>query len=181
MRASGLTYQQRKAAAQFRALDLDGNGYLERDDYNAMVDRLLVAFRVAADSPTAMNLRHQYLRLFDKLVERMDTDGDGRVSEAEFLESVGRSVAKSRGKAMRAVAHAVFTTADTDHDDHLSATEFDDLLHVMGAPMDRDAVARAVDSDGRLDRESWARIIDDYYGSGDPQAPGSRLFGSIVA
>ncbi|MEU4213340.1 EF-hand domain-containing protein [Streptomyces sp. NPDC026206] len=173
-----LSFQQRKATAQFRALDTDSNGFLERDDYNAIVDRMLDEFQVEPASPSAQNLRHQYLNLFDRLLSRMDTDGDGRISEAEFLTSVGSSVTKSQGRAMRPVAHAVFSNADRDHDDHLSAADFRRLLRVMDAPMGDDVIARVL-VDGRLSREAFARIIEDYYGSADPSAPGSQLFGPV--
>ncbi|MBT2387291.1 EF-hand domain-containing protein [Streptomyces sp. ISL-11] len=173
-----LTFQQRKAAAQFHALDTNGNGYLERDGYDAIVDRVLAEFSVDPGSPSARNLRQQYLTLFDRLLERMDRDGDGRISEAEFLASVGASVTKSHGKAMRPVAHAVFTNADRDHDDHLSAEEFRRLLAVMDAPMDEEAIEQVL-VDGRLNREGFAQLIEGYYGSPDASAPGSRLFGPV--
>jgi Ca2+-binding EF-hand superfamily protein len=176
--SSSLSYQQRKAVGQFRALDTDGNGYLERVDYEAIVDRMLVGFGVDRAAPSAVNLRRQYLDLFDRLVSRVDSDGDGRVSEAEFLASVGGSVTRSGGRAMRPVAHAVFTNADRDQDDHLTAEEFRRLLEIMDARLDEQAVA-AVLVDDRLPRETWAQLIEDYYGSPDPDAPGSRLFGPV--
>ncbi len=179
MSTSELTFQQRKAASQFDALDRDGDEYLERSDYETVVGEMLAEFGVKPDSAVGENLLAQYLELFARLVARADTDGDDRVSKAEFLASVGVSVTNTSGRAMRPVADAVFATADADGNGQISREEFARLLKVMDAPMDEDAVGELFGGDSQLSREDFARMIEDYYGSADPSAPGSRLFGSV--
>jgi len=173
-----LTIQQSRAAGQFRALDFDGNGYLERADYEKTAGRILDAFGVAAEAPKGSNMVEEYVGLFERLRKRADTDGDGRVSEAEFLASVGRSVDRSGGRAMRPVAHAIFTVADADADEWITEEEF--LRYVRASAMSEAgaaAVLARIGEAGRVSRTAFVDLIEGFYGSPDPSAPSAMLFG----
>lgn len=119
---------------------------------------MLAVCGVKPDSPVGENPLAQYMELFHRLVARADTDGDDRVSRAEFLASVGASVANTSGRAMRPVADAVFATVDTDGDGRISREEFARLLEVMDAPMDDEAVGELFGREEHLSREGFVQM-----------------------
>lgn len=170
--------QRLKATAQFQALDYDGNGYIELSDYHQAVDGLLAEFGVDGDAPAALDAREQYVALFDRLRARADTDHDGRVSQEEFLASVTGSVGRSAGRAIRPVAHAVFTVCDQDRDDHLTTEEFHRFVKAIGgAESQADTVLSSFAPDGRISRDAFTELLTQFYADGDPNNPLVHFFG----
>ncbi|GHJ43046.1 calcium-binding protein [Catellatospora sp. TT07R-123] len=134
----------------------------------------------------AVAVREGYLALWRALVAKMDADGDGRISEEEFLTSVGRSiVVRPDGfdNHLRPLAEALMGLTDTDGDEQVSPNEFTALFGALGAAGGDAAHAFSVldrDGNGHLSTEEIIDAIREYYTSPDPDAPGNLLFGDLT-
>ena len=125
----------RALAARFEALDVNADGYLDEADYTALATRLVVASGFAVGNGVDSKVRDRYLALWETLRLAMDSDGDRRVSRAEFIAAVAAGTAGDGAdfdRAVAAVASAVVDLADFDDDDRLDEAEFQKLFAALG-------------------------------------------------
>jgi Ca2+-binding EF-hand superfamily protein len=113
----------------FRMFDANGDGYIDKDDYVVMAERIASAAR-AGDRTRANGLIEAARVRFAQL-EKADTDGDGRVSEEEYLAAAMRQLpASPEMDAMHeALARGGFASFDIDGDGLLNLQDYV-LTHV---------------------------------------------------
>jgi Ca2+-binding EF-hand superfamily protein len=169
---------------RFDVMDVDGNGVWQRHDYQQLTRRLGEAFGHAADSATGQALATGQRALFDALLSYMDADGDGQITQDEFVAAVGHAVKDRAGfdAAARTAARTLVLVADQDGNGALDAEEYARLAAVYGARAD--AAARAFDlidrnHDGVLDTAELALAISQFFTSRDPGASGNAAFGHL--
>ncbi|WP_234380506.1 EF-hand domain-containing protein [Streptomyces sp. CMB-StM0423] len=78
------TFLARKLARRFRTYDTDGDGYVDRADFERAARQLGEEFGHGPDSPARRRVEELCLGVWERLVRAADTDGDGRVDEAEY-------------------------------------------------------------------------------------------------
>jgi Ca2+-binding EF-hand superfamily protein len=172
-----------KLTLRFKLLDRDGNGYLEESDYEELAQRIASAFGRDVDTAPGSKLRDAYLRLWRALRSKMDTDGDGRISEEEFRSSIRDSVvgrADGFDRIIGPIAEAVLDVCDIDGDGVLDEGEVATMLSAFGvsAADARQAFARLDrDHDGRLTRQELTTAVQEFYCSADADAPGNWFYG----
>ncbi|MEU5714777.1 EF-hand domain-containing protein [Streptomyces sp. NPDC020403] len=76
---------ERKIAHRFAALDQDGNGHIDRADFNAAAARLLTAFGTTARCDKGQALYTGAEAFWQGLAGIADVDGDQRVTREEFV------------------------------------------------------------------------------------------------
>ncbi len=81
-------FQRDKLVNMFRAFDADGNGYLDRSDFEALAERWRGLPRVRPGSELAARVDSVMLGWWDLLAAHVDTDGDGMVDLDELLAMV---------------------------------------------------------------------------------------------
>ena len=163
---------------RFSMFDVDGDGYLTRDDYDVFALRLAQAFGEPPGSAATRSVRHGYRALWQAVATRSDTDADGRVSPAEFRSWLATGFDREVGP----LADAVLALADSDHDGRLDATEFAALLHACDLSAERvtavfDAVDR--DHDGSVSTREIRATVRDFCLDPTPGKPGHWLFGEF--
>ncbi|WP_168200888.1 EF-hand domain-containing protein [Allokutzneria sp. NRRL B-24872] len=176
---------ERKYARRFAMFDVDGNGHLEPEDFAQLADRLIAGLGADPDSAKAQRVRAGYQDLCSALVGEIDTDGDGRISQPEFLTGMARVAGDREGFArmIAPLARTNLDLCDTDGDGQLDRQEFARLLGLFNAAAMDDAglIFDRLDTDGG-GTLSVAEILDalcDFYLSTDPASPGNLLFGEI--
>ncbi|MDX6353364.1 MAG: hypothetical protein QOF98_267 [Streptomyces sp.] len=114
---------QRSADEFFTAvLDQTGDGYLDWPDLAAMAREL--SSRLDLDEPAETKLYTAYAEWWRELQSALDTDGDGRVSKAEYAAATP-SLA---GPALIHVAEVLFDVTDTDANQSIDAAEYHALF-----------------------------------------------------
>ncbi|GGW14183.1 oxygenase MpaB family protein [Streptomyces capoamus] len=110
----------RRSAEEFFAqvLDQTGNGYLDWPDLAAMARE--IAGRLDLDEPAETRLYDAFAAWWRELQAALDTDGDGRVSAAEYAAAVP-SLA---GPALIRVAEVLFDVTDANGDQRVDADEY---------------------------------------------------------
>jgi hypothetical protein len=112
--------QSQRSAAEFFSdvLDQTGDGYLTWPDLAAMAREL--CSRLDLDEPAETRMYSAFADWWRELQAALDTDGDGRVSGAEYAAAVP-SLA---GPALIRVAEVLFEAADADGDQSIDAGEY---------------------------------------------------------
>ncbi|MCZ4516546.1 EF-hand domain-containing protein, partial [Streptomyces sp. ActVer] len=113
------TEYERKIAARFATFDQDGNGYIDREDFNAATKALLAEFGIAARSDKGQALYIGAEAFWQGMAGIADRDGDQRITREEF---VGGAVKRLRdnpdrfAEIARPFLDAALAIADGDGD-----------------------------------------------------------------
>ncbi|MGW0469270.1 oxygenase MpaB family protein [Streptomyces sp. NPDC003027] len=118
------TGEGRRSAEEFfrQVLDQTGDGHLDWPDLAAMAREL--STRLDLDEPEETRLYEAFAAWWRELQAALDTDGDGRVSAAEYAAAVP-SLA---GPALIRVAEVLFDTTDKDDSGTIDADEYRTLF-----------------------------------------------------
>ncbi|WP_331759174.1 oxygenase MpaB family protein [Streptomyces anulatus] len=118
------TEEGRRSAEEFfrKVLDQTGDGHLDWPDLAAMAREL--ATRLDLDEPEETRLYDAFAAWWRELQTALDTDGDGRVSAAEYAAAVP-SLA---GPALIRVAEVLFDATDKDGSGTIDADEYRTLF-----------------------------------------------------
>ncbi len=79
------TEYERRIAARFATFDQDGNGYIDRADFNAAAKAVLNEFGTAARSEQGQALYAGGEAFWQGMAGIADRDGDQRITREEFV------------------------------------------------------------------------------------------------
>ncbi|GAA2940006.1 MULTISPECIES: EF-hand domain-containing protein [Streptomycetaceae] len=146
---------ERKIAHRFAAFDQDGNGYIDRADFNAAAARLLTEFGTTARCDKGQALYTGAEAFWQGMAGIADVDGDQRVTREEFVggavkrlrDNPGRFAEIARPFLRAAIAVAGGGEADGSATAPVAAVKR--ALRVLGAGDDVASIAaRSLDTDG---------------------------------
>ncbi|MFC4910555.1 oxygenase MpaB family protein [Actinomadura gamaensis] len=132
-------------------LDQTGDGYVSWPDLAAMARE--VASRLDLDADGEERLFDAFAAWWRELAAELDADGDGRVDRQEYAAAAS-SLASP---ALVRVAEVLFEACDADHDETISAAEYEALFRTAFA---RDV--NAGDQDARFTRGRFVREFLDF-------------------
>lgn len=168
--------QRRKIQGVFRAMDVDGDGFLEEADFSALAARW-ARIRPAGDGE---RLTEIMLGWWATLLAASDRDRDNKVTVEEVLHVVDEL--PSMPEAVTATADTMFEAVDEDGDGLISAGEYRRMIEAWnGVSTDTDAIFPLLDADGdgRLSRTEFAALWYEFWAGDDAGAPGSLVFGRL--
>jgi Ca2+-binding EF-hand superfamily protein len=146
------TEYERRIAARFATFDQDGNGYIDRADFNAAAKAVLNEFGTAARSEQGQALYAGGEAFWQGMAGIADRDGDQRITREEF---VGSAVKRLRdnpdrfAEIARPFLHAALAVADADRDGVATVQETVRVLKALGVHEDiAQAAAVTLDADG---------------------------------
>jgi Ca2+-binding EF-hand superfamily protein len=168
--------QRKKTSIVFTAMDVNGDGFLERADFEALTDRW-VDIRGADEHE---RLREILMGWWDALRAASDQDRDDKVTVDEVL-----SVVSNLGTMLDlvvATAESMFEAVDEDGDGAVSAPEYARMIHAWtGDDTPTDAVfARLdLDGDGSISKSEFVGHWVEFWAGDDADAPGTHVFGVV--
>ncbi|MGW2177109.1 EF-hand domain-containing protein [Streptomyces sp. NPDC001732] len=143
---------ERKIAHRFAAFDQDGNGHIDRADFNAAAARLLAEFGTTARCDRGQALYTGAEAFWQGMAGIADVDGDQRVTREEF---VGGAVKRLRdnperfAEIARPFLRAAIAVADREGEGSASVPAVQRALAVLGADTaTAELAARGLDADG---------------------------------
>jgi Ca2+-binding EF-hand superfamily protein len=175
-------FSDQKTNRIFRVFDTDGDGVIERSDFDLAAGRAGEAFGLGPDSPAAQALQQANSHLWTVLAAA-DTDGDGRISLADSKDAAtGLQADPAYAAALDALFDALVAIADGDGDGKLTQDEYIRLFAARaGVAEDHAGVAfRRIDTDGDgfVTAEEIKAAIREYHLNDDPESAGAWLLGS---
>jgi Ca2+-binding EF-hand superfamily protein len=160
---------ERRIAARFATFDQDGNGYIDREDFNVAAKALLTEFGTAARSDKGQALYLGAEAFWQGMAGIADRDGDQRITREEF---VGGAVKRLRdnpegfAEIARPFLHAALAVADPDGDGAAAVEDVARVLVILGVPQDiaqSAATALDADSDGRVGESEIVTAFARYF------------------
>ncbi|MCP2731381.1 EF-hand domain-containing protein [Limnofasciculus baicalensis] len=179
-------FLERKISQRFRTYDENGNGFIERIDFEMSVARLAEEFGHESESPARQRLLDLSLGLWEHLLQVADTNTDGRISESEYKAAFASGLLESAETFDQGYVPflcAIMDIADEDGDGKLSVT---DEIRWTGAMMHlseedaREGFRRLdLDEDGFITTHELLEAIRAYYFDNSPDSPGYWLLGPL--
>ncbi|MFF3782611.1 EF-hand domain-containing protein [Streptomyces sp. NPDC001933] len=160
---------ERKIAHRFAAFDQDGNGYIDRADFNAAAARLLAEFGTTARCDKGQALYTGAEAFWQGMAGIADVDGDQRVTREEF---VGGAVKRLRdsperfAEIARPFLRAAIAVADGDGLGAAAVPAVERALRVLGADAGTAQLAARTldaDGDGRITEGQAVSAFADYF------------------
>jgi Ca2+-binding EF-hand superfamily protein len=171
-------FQRQKIARVFTAMDVDDDGFLEQEDFEALTARWAAVRGWTPGSADHDRLSSLMMGWWKTLLAAYDVDTDGRVTLDEVLLVVDEL--HSMFDVVSATATEMFDAIDENADGMISAAEYRRLIETwMGRETDTDEVFSMLDlnGDGHLSREEFTELWSQFWASDDPSAPGTWVFG----
>ncbi|MGW7422180.1 EF-hand domain-containing protein [Streptomyces sp. NPDC054813] len=146
------TEYERRIAARFATFDQDGNGWIDREDFNSAAKALLAEFGVPARSDKGQALYAGAEGFWQGMAGMADRDGDQRITREEFVSGAVKRLHDNPdrfGEIARPFLHAALALADTANDGTATVADTVRVLRVLGVPPETArAVASGLDIDG---------------------------------
>ncbi|KAI3431308.1 hypothetical protein D9Q98_004367 [Chlorella vulgaris] len=139
---------------RFKAADLDGNGVIDRDELQKMLERV-------GDGEDEVPMHWLTEEDIDGVMAQYDTNGDGVISFEEFVR-LGQDKIFLTGKLEEYCT--AFKAADSGGDGTISATELFQLFQQLGNPVSYEKLVKIfeaydVDASGVIDFPEFLRMF----------------------
>ena len=151
---SALQYYRRVALSKiFRCIDTDGGGEVNQEELETFLGKMF---------PGEGDMYETQLKL---MIEGLDEDGDGDVTEAEFLKMMVPIVEQEEESVeMEVVAKRMFEILDDDDSGFITTSEFKETLEKMGVSMSYEEVRELFHEyddnlDGVMDEEEFITMM----------------------
>lgn len=171
--------QRKKLPNLFHLHDVDNDGHIQQADYDQVARDMAQSRGLAADSSEAEELRSRFATAWDSMSPLAE---DGALSLDGWL-AYWEQVLSTDGmydEVISPIGEFVFAMLDRDGDGRVEAAEYVQFYHVMG--LDEAAATEVFsqldrDGNGSLSRDEISDMLQQYFCSEDPDAPGNRFFG----
>ncbi len=166
---------ERKIAHRFAAFDQDGNGYIDRADFNAAAARLLTEFGTTARCDKGQALYSGAEAFWQGMAGIADVDGDQRVTREEFVGGAVKRLRDNPGRfaeIARPFLGAAIAVAG-EGDGRAAVTEVERALRVLGASAEIAGVAAQsldTDRDGKVAEDDVVSALAVYFTVIEPDA-----------
>lgn len=175
--------QTRKLTRYFQVYDIDDDGRIEASDFARIVENVRL---LHGEDDAANGLHGAYGRLWGRISEAADVDGDSGVDLDEWLAywQIALEDDARYESEVQALTDRLFAVFDLDEDGSIGAAEFSDFYGIFGLSVSlAESVFEALDEDGdgRVTREELRSAGRAFFRSDDVQQPGNLLFGPYGA
>lgn len=168
--------QRKKTSLVFTAMDVDGDGFLERDDFDALTDRWLGIRGEVGEE----RLRTTMMGWWQALRTHSDGDDDRRITLDEVLALV--DTLDDIREVVVETAESMFEAVDEDGDGRVSAPEYARMIHAWTGDESPTGAAFArldLDGDGSISKAEFIHHWVEFWVGDDADAPGTHLFGEV--
>lgn len=175
------TFRRRKLSHLFHVYDVDGNGFVEVDDFERVIHVLAASRGWAVDGPAYARLRRAYMSQWQMIGVAAEPGEGGRVRPDAWLALWSGIVVASFDERLRTLTDLLFDCMDADGNHLISLDESRAWFAAHGAPAEADHVFPACDlnGDGQISREEWEQLVEAFFFSDDPEARGNSIFGRL--
>ncbi len=121
---------------RFAKWDVNGDGIIDRHDFEAEAQRILKAFNEKENTPKAKQVIAGFTGMFEYLAEKSGQGAQGRLTPEQFSTVAVQEVI-NRGDAgyatvVRPAIQAVLSLADADGDGMVSQSEYKTWMKAIG-------------------------------------------------
>jgi Ca2+-binding EF-hand superfamily protein len=171
-------FQRRKVAGVVNAMDVDQDGFLEEEDFEALTERWVGIRGWEPGSAGYDRMRSIMMGWWATLLAASDQDRDDKVSLDEVLLVVDRLHAMDA--EVMGTADCMFDAIDENGDGRIAVEEHKQVVKAWkGSDGGVDEVFPRLDldGDGYLSRAEFRELWADFWRGDDPASPGQWVFG----
>ncbi|MEQ9359427.1 MAG: MFS transporter [Coleofasciculus chthonoplastes F2-STO-03] len=158
--------RQRKLKRLFTLLDYDKNGFIERADFEQVVNTIAEIQGLNLGSSEYWLVHSYWIGLGERLQTLMDTDKDGKITAEEWLEYMGR-------KLDHDFVDTFFQMIDTDSNGQIVIHELKMFYQAykIGTIQDAKVAFDSLDlnQDGHISLEEMKQIFEQFMYNDEPQ------------
>lgn len=171
-----------KARTLFSVYDNDGNGFIERADFEAVADNFVQIRSLTSDSEQSQRLRHLYLNIWEELQSVADEDGDGRVSFPEMLSYLDKLTHDPClfHQQVVTLSELLFRLLDVDGDGSIAYSEYQEFAECLRFETSEENFSRLSQGAASLSAAQLSKRLQEFYYSENPSSAGNVLFGNLV-
>lgn len=176
--------QTKKFNYVFTWFDQNGDGWITRDD----MEKIAGLFTALADENDQKNrtmMKNGFMHWWSLLAASEGAAGE-KIGKEEFIRIMHSSIIAPENfeNAVGGIADGLLGALDRDGNGSLSREEYVRMYDALGIPPATSTEAfKRLDRDGsgQLSYAEFRKAIVEFYLSGDPNAPGNWLLGSMDA
>jgi Ca2+-binding EF-hand superfamily protein len=171
-------FQRRKIAGVFDAMDVDQDGFLEEEDFEALTERWVGIRDWEPGSADYDRMRSIMMGWWAVLLGMSDQDRDDKVSLDEVMLVVDQL--GSMDAEVMATADSMFDAIDENGDGRIGIEEHKQVVEAWkGSDAGVDEVFPQLDrdGDGYLSRAEFRELWADFWRGDDSASPGQWVFG----
>ncbi|MDI1464655.1 EF-hand domain-containing protein [Catellatospora sp. KI3] len=165
-----LDVRSERLARRFRLWDTDGNGHVDRSDFEAEGRRIIAAFGEDERSPRGRAVLDAYLTMWDYLAAKAGVPPEGSLNAKQF-DRIAQTEIILMGNTgfstvLRPTISATLDLCDVDGDGQVNPAEFKCWVEAIGVtkPHAEEAFDQIdADHDGQLSIDELAQAVRDYH------------------
>jgi Ca2+-binding EF-hand superfamily protein len=184
-------FRTKKYRHMFKVFDVNSDGAFDEDDTIEVVNNLARTYHTSPNSPAFVKMLDDYRNWWKMLSGMLDADGDGHVTQEEFVGFWTNFVDQAQARAaegddtlrgmVAASGDMTFDFLDQDHNGEISLEEYTNWLKGWKVDTNYAACFANLDlnGDGVITRDEAGTLLQNFIFSDDPNAPGSLLYGTL--
>lgn len=164
-----MTVSENRLEQRFKLWDVDGDGRIERSDFQAEAERIIQAFGEDTDSPRGRGVMDAYLNMYDFLAAKAGVGNEG-LSFKQFSDVVNREMIQQGNsgfaRVLRPTIRAIVDLCDVTGDGAINPTEFSRWIAAIGGSgADSDESFRRIDvnGNGTLSVDELVEAVKQYH------------------
>lgn len=173
--------QKRKWTRLFKVYDANGNGTVEKADFEQIFHNLAGARDLSPSTPEYEQLHAKFMEDWEYLRQDADKNNDGQVELEEWLEHGDRRInSPDMYQTNQDMANDVFELLDLNGDGSISLEEYKIVYRGWRIPADlAEEIFPKLDlnGDGSISKDEFVELVRQFHTSDDPNAPGNLFFG----
>jgi Ca2+-binding EF-hand superfamily protein len=184
--ASGLSDLRRlKVMHLFKLIDVNYNGYIDREDFRNLIFSLGSARPATETSGTYADLERAIMTLWEKISMMSDSSFDGRVDIEEWLKFFTHALSDELfyNNLIRPLETTLIDLIDTNGDGRISVSDYRDMalaVNVNESEISDIFLRMDTNRDGYITTDEAQTAIHQFFTSDDPAASGNWFFGGYT-
>lgn len=171
--------QKQKITHFFNVLDNNGNGILEKDDFELVGETMSDIIGFSENSRERLHLKLKSHGLFIQILKDIEKE-EAELTLDEWIKFFEEIVLSQPNDYVNQSATYLFSLFDQDMDGHIDEREYLDMFKAYGLYM---SVAKKafdlldINGDGRISGGELVKAFEDFFMSPEEDAPGNWIFG----
>jgi juvenile hormone diol kinase len=180
-------FQKQKLQRYFRTYDIDNSGFIDITDIQRLLNQYAQILNWSLNSPEYSTLESNFMSRWEHILSFSDTNRDNKISWDEWLVYIDNLVSDPQSQVyaveIAGITSSVFRMFDLDGDERLSLNEY--RLLFKAADIDENIANEIfsklnLNDDDYISKQQCLELIDQFFCSQDPEAPGNLVFGKVL-
>ena len=175
--------QTRKWTRLFQVYDANGNGVVDKGDFEAIFQNVANSSNLTPGSEEYEKLQAKFIEDWDHLQKDVDKNNNRKVELGEWLEHGDHRInSPDMYQTVIDLANQIFSILDLNGDGSIGLDEYKILFANWRIPQDlASEIFPKLDlnGDGTISKDEFVELLKQFHQSDDPNAPGNFFFGPI--